>query len=51
MPPKRAAIGVELVRMGIVTEADVKTAIEYQKQHSDKKIGEILHIIKVLDQY
>ncbi len=46
MPPKRAAIGVELVRMGIVTEADVKTAIEYQKQHSDKKIGEILHIIK-----
>jgi len=46
MPPKRAAIGVELVKMGIVTEADVRKALEYQKQHSNVKIGEILHILK-----
>lgn len=46
MPPRKTAIGVELVRLGIVTEGDIKTALEYQKQHSDKKIGEILHILK-----
>lgn len=46
MPPKRSAVGVELVRMGVVNEADIRSALAYQKDHSDKKIGEILHILK-----
>lgn len=46
-PIKRAALGVELVKRGIVTESDVKTALEYQKDHSNKKIGEILHILNL----
>ena len=35
-------LGVELVRRGIVTEAEVNEAIEYQKSHRKLKIGEIL---------
>lgn len=46
--PKRAALGVELVKRGIVTEADIKTALDYQREHSDKKIGEILHILNLV---
>lgn len=43
----KAPIGVELVRKGVVTEDDIKTAIEYQKQHPDKKIGDILNILNL----
>lgn len=46
--PKRAALGVELVKRGVVTEADIKTALDYQREHSDKKLGEILHILNVV---
>lgn len=35
-------IGVELVRRGIVTEAQVNYAVEYQKSHRKMKLGEIL---------
>lgn len=45
---KRAALGVELVKRGIITEADIKTALDYQREHSDKKIGEILHILNIV---
>lgn len=38
-------LGVELVRKGIVTEAQVNTAIEYQKTHRKMKLGEILNEI------
>ena len=39
---KRQPLGVELVRRGIVTEAEVNQAIEYQKAHRKMKLGEIL---------
>lgn len=39
---KRQPLGVELVRKGIVTEAEVNQAIEYQKAHRQMKLGEIL---------
>ena len=35
-------IGVELVRRGIITEAQINSAIEYQKTHRNMKLGEIL---------
>ena len=44
---KRQPIGVELVRKGIVTEDDIKNALEYQKEHPNKKIGDILYILNV----
>ena len=46
--PKRAALGVELVKRGIVSESDIKTALDYQREHSDKKLGEILHILNLV---
>ena len=46
---KRQPIGVELVKRGIVTEDDIKTALEYQKDHPDKKIGDILYILETCD--
>lgn len=41
----RMPIGVELVRKGIVTEAEVNEAVEYQKNHRKMKLGEILRIV------
>ena len=35
-------IGIELVKRGVVTEEDINKALEYQKSHSNKKIGDIL---------
>ena len=46
---KRQPIGIELVKRGIVTENDVERALQYQREHSDKKIGEILHILDLCE--
>lgn len=35
-------IGIELVKRGIVTEEDINKALDYQKNHSSKKIGDII---------
>ena len=44
---RRQPIGVELVKKGIVEEDDIKKALDYQKQHPNKKIGDILYILDV----
>ena len=46
---KRQPIGVELVKRSIVTERDIENALEYQKEHPNKKIGDILYILDVCD--
>ena len=46
---KRQPIGVELVKKGVVTEIDIKNALEYQKEHPNRKIGDILYILNVCD--
>lgn len=46
---KRQPIGVELVRRGIVTEEDIKNALENQKQNPRRKIGDILYSLDVCD--
>ena len=46
---KRQPIGVELVKKGEVTEIDIKNALEYQKEHPNRKIGDILYILNVCD--
>ena len=46
---RRQPIGVELVKRGIVTEGDIERALDYQKQHQSKKIGDILYILDVCD--
>ena len=41
---KKQPIGVELVKRGIVSETDIEKALEYQKEHPSRKIGDILYI-------
>ena len=36
---KRQPLGVELVKRGIVGEADNSNALEYQRDYPNKKIG------------
>ena len=46
----KAPIGVELVKKGVVKEVDIETAIQYQKQHPGKKLGDILNILNLCPQ-
>ena len=46
---KRQPIGVELVKRGIVTEKDIEKALEYQIEHPNRKLGDILYILDVCD--
>lgn len=51
MDARRQPIGIELVRKGIVSENDINKALEYQKIHPNKKLGDILNILQVCDAY
>ena len=46
---RKQPIGVELVKRGIVTENDIEKALDYQKSHPSKKLGDILYILNVTD--
>lgn len=46
---KKQPIGIELVRRGIVTESDISKALDYQKQHPGKKIGDIINTLGLCD--
>jgi type IV pilus assembly protein PilB len=48
---KRGPIGIELVRRGLISESDVNKALEYQKEHPNKKIIEIISILHLCDEY
>lgn len=46
---RRQPMGVELVKRGVVSEADIKNALEYQRINPSKKIGEILYSLNVCE--
>ena len=46
----KVPIGVELVKKGVVTETDIQAALDYQKKHPNKKIGDILNILNLCPQ-
>lgn len=46
---RRMPIGVELVKRGVVTEADIENALEYQRDYPSMKLGDILHVLNVCD--
>ncbi len=46
----KVPIGVELVKRGLVTESDIEQAIAYQKEHPNKKLGDILNILNLCPQ-
>src|SRR5574344_90391 len=42
-------MGIELVKRGIVTEYDINKALEYQKSHTNKRIGDIIKELNLCD--
>ena len=46
----KTPLGVELVKRGVVTEDAIAKAIEYQKEHPNKKLGDILNILNLCKQ-
>ena len=46
---RRQPIGVELVKKGIVQERDIENALKYQREHPDRKLGDILYQLNVCD--
>ena len=46
---KRQPIGVELVKRGVVKEQDIENALQYQREHPNKKLGDILYIIEACE--
>ena len=48
---RRGPIGIELVRRGLIGENDINRALEYQKEHPNKKITEIINILNLCDEH
>ena len=44
---KKAPLGVELIRRGLIKDSDINEAVSYQKQHPGVRLGEAFHILKV----
>lgn len=47
---RRQPIGIELVKRGVVNEEKIRTALEYQKQHPNEKLGDIIHKLNLCDE-
>ena len=43
----KVPLGVFLIRKNLITERDIDTALAYQKEHPEKRIGEIFHILNL----
>ena len=48
---KKGPIGIELVRRGLITEEDINKALEYQKEHPNQKIIEIINELGLCNEY
>ncbi len=46
---KKQPLGIELVKRGIVSGDSIERALRYQADHPNKKIGDILYILKEVD--
>jgi type IV pilus assembly protein PilB len=44
---KNVPLGVFLIRKNLITERDIDTALAYQKEHPEKRIGEIFHTLNL----
>ncbi len=42
-------IGIELAKRKVITEDDIQRALEYQKNFPNKKLGDIIYILKLCD--
>ena len=46
---KRNVLGTELINKGLITEQQRDEALEYQKQHPEFKLGEVIDILNMCD--
>ena len=46
---KRQPLGIELVRRNVVDGDAIEAALEYQMEHPNKRVGDILYILKKAD--
>ncbi|MBR4111253.1 MAG: Flp pilus assembly complex ATPase component TadA [Clostridia bacterium] len=44
---KKVPLGVYLIRKNLISEKDIDTALAYQKEHPEKRLGEIFHILNL----
>lgn len=44
---QRQPIGIELAKRNLITEEDINKALEYQKSHPTKKLGDIIYILNL----
>lgn len=49
MAGNRQPLGIELVKRGIVKQEDITEALEYQREHPEEKLGDILYRLNVAD--
>lgn len=47
---RNVPIGIELVKRGLISEDDIQIALNYQKEHLGKKMGDILYVLKMCDE-
>lgn len=47
---RRQPIGIELVKRGVVNQNDIRVALDYQKQHPEEKLGDIIHKLNLCDE-
>lgn len=45
----KAPLGVTLIRKGLIKDADIDKAVEYQNTHKGIKLGEAFHILQLCD--
>lgn len=51
MDNKRAPIGIELVKKGLITEEQINKALNYQREHTNKKLVDIIYELELCDSY
>ena len=44
-------LGIELAKRRIISEEDIEKALQYQREYPNKKLGDIIHILKLCDSY
>ena len=46
---KKNPIGIEFIKKGLLTDAQVDRVLEYQKDHKDLRFAEIVDILEMCD--
>lgn len=47
---RRQPIGIELVKRGVLSQDEIQLALDYQKQHPNEKLGDIIHDLKLCNE-